>query len=224
MRKYLRMDIAAYIVAGIGALILAFAGAHGFKNQSVTIISFGTGAFFVIVGGCLYWQDALWKRDATELEVASRQAAEHPYVVLSQAVCDLESMKNSEDMRIIHLVFENVGNALASDFGIMSFAFLKQREMIDAKEAPDFGPHQTPSKQPFAAHTSIAQTLDVRGLINPERIEQIRRGELIFYVRGRFTYEDRNVNPAIKHAVNFCGQYAPNTRTFQTSPFLNGPE
>jgi hypothetical protein len=64
MRKPIRMDIAAYIVAGLGGLIVAFAGLHGFANKSITIISFGAGAILLIVGGCLYWQDAIWKRDS----------------------------------------------------------------------------------------------------------------------------------------------------------------
>jgi hypothetical protein len=58
------MDIAAYILVGVGGLLLAFAGLHGFANQSVTIIAFGAGAVLIVVGGCCYWQDALWKREA----------------------------------------------------------------------------------------------------------------------------------------------------------------
>ena len=58
------MDIAAYVTAALGALVLAFAGMHGFENKSITIISFGIGATLEIIAVCLYWQDALCNRRA----------------------------------------------------------------------------------------------------------------------------------------------------------------
>jgi hypothetical protein len=51
------MDVAAYVVGGLGGLILAFAGLFGFKKKSITVILFVVGATFVIVGFWLYWQD-----------------------------------------------------------------------------------------------------------------------------------------------------------------------
>src|SRR5436190_14029166 len=57
------MDVTAYILAGVGGIFLAFAGLHGFENKSVTIVSFGIGAVMIVVAGCLYWQDAVWKHD-----------------------------------------------------------------------------------------------------------------------------------------------------------------
>lgn len=61
--RNVRMDIAAYVVLGLAGVVLAFAGLHGFHNKSITIISFGIGAGLVIISGCLYWQDAVWKHD-----------------------------------------------------------------------------------------------------------------------------------------------------------------
>ncbi len=66
MRK-VRMDIAAYVFVGVGGLILAFAGLHGFENKSVTIVAFGVGAILIIIGGCCYWQDAIWKSEARQV-------------------------------------------------------------------------------------------------------------------------------------------------------------
>ena len=53
------MDIAAYVLGGIGGLILVFAGLHGYENKSVTIVAFGVGAIFVIIGICCFWQDSV---------------------------------------------------------------------------------------------------------------------------------------------------------------------
>jgi hypothetical protein len=77
MCKCLKMDVAAYIAACLGGLLLAFAGAHGFANKSVTVISFGTGAILVVIGGCFYWQDAIWKKEAvqTKSELARSEKA-----------------------------------------------------------------------------------------------------------------------------------------------------
>lgn len=69
--RSVRMDIAAYVLFGIAAIVLAFAGLHGFHNKSIAIISFGVGACLVIVSGCLYWQDAVWKHDARPNPTAS---------------------------------------------------------------------------------------------------------------------------------------------------------
>jgi hypothetical protein len=57
------MDITAYVFLALGALVLAFAGFHGFPNKSVTVVSFGLGAFLIIVAGCCYWQGALWEEE-----------------------------------------------------------------------------------------------------------------------------------------------------------------
>jgi tetratricopeptide (TPR) repeat protein len=64
------MDVAAYIFAAIGTLCLAFAGFHGSENKSVTIVSFGIGAVLIVIACCLYWQDAVWKRDAASRSVS----------------------------------------------------------------------------------------------------------------------------------------------------------
>jgi len=57
------MDVASYAILAVATLVLAFAGLHGFQNKSITIISFGIGAILVVIGLCLYWQDAVWKND-----------------------------------------------------------------------------------------------------------------------------------------------------------------
>src|SRR5206468_7273801 len=139
----MRLDVWAYAVGVIGGLILAFAGAHGFQNKSITIVAFGLGAIFLVIGGCLYWQDAIWKNEAAILKPSER-----PYLVLNRVTCDLDAM-NSEDSRLVHVTVENVTNTIAFDFTIISHAFLLKRELSNPSEAPDFNTHQTPSKQPF---------------------------------------------------------------------------
>ena len=75
------MDIAAYVFAGVGGLILAFAGLHGFANKSITIVAFGAGAILVIVGGCFYWQSAIWKADA----IQPQPPADRPWLSIEVA-------------------------------------------------------------------------------------------------------------------------------------------
>ena len=69
-RLQMTMDVASYIVFGIGTVFLAFAGLHGFESKSVTIVSFGIGATMLVIAGCLYWQDAVWKRDAASRSIS----------------------------------------------------------------------------------------------------------------------------------------------------------
>jgi hypothetical protein len=93
----IKMDVASYAVLAVATLVLAFAGLHGFHNKSITITAFGIGAILVVIGVCLYWQDAVWKHDerlttGTKLENASPsplvkpapQQAEIPTPVIPQ--------------------------------------------------------------------------------------------------------------------------------------------
>jgi hypothetical protein len=61
--RTIKMDAASYAILTVATLVLTFAGLHGFQNKSITIISFGIGAILVVIGLCLYWQEAVWKND-----------------------------------------------------------------------------------------------------------------------------------------------------------------
>ena len=215
------MDVAAYLFVGVGALILTFAGAHGFKNQSVTIVSFGAGAIFTIIGGCLYWQDAIWKKQPTSPDT------NRPYVVVTKVTCDLDRMKDSEDARVIQVVLQNTSRTVpAVDVVTMTRAFLAAQELPDASKLPELkAPDgKIPSKLYVPPDTTYSMTVSLQNFMKADIVERIKSGELILYVYGHIEYEDRRTTQKSEYASTFCGIYDPITKVFQTAPFGNDVE
>jgi hypothetical protein len=192
------MDIAAYIVAGVGGLVLAFAGLHGFQNKSVTIVSFGVGAILVIIGGCLYWQDAIWKRDAAQNE--------RPWVLAN-------GVELKTPLEVGHVItamayFINTSKIPANDTRIQTWINVTNKTDVAALRRDPLTEWQ--SSGVASPSQPMVQEVSTKNLLLSEHLKWIQDKTFFIYVSGVVTYEI----PGGRGKTEFCYVYEPKTTSF----------
>jgi len=188
------MDIAAYVVGGLGGLILAFAGLHGFENKSITIISFGVGATLVIISACLYWQDAVWKKErawVAPIAFAGEPKVNQPFTAWVR--------------------YKNTGKAVAKHVRVTFFAYgirkgVKPDFNIIEKESPKGG---ADSILPPDGELSSTHTYNNGKALTLEEVKQVESGEVVIFAFGRICYVDDS-----PHWTKFCVFFDPKLRRY----------
>jgi hypothetical protein len=199
------MDIAAYVLGGIGGLILVFAGLHGYENKSVTIVAFGVGAIFVIIGICCYWQDSVWKNEASKGTVVQRSARdEGALMVVSSVAGEPLQPEIGQTFRVI-VKFVNRGHSPAKNVRIVAVV-----EPVGSGNAPNLTYSGDPTVRAGTIPPGVEHQVTLRPVtskstgeerpLTQELYDAIRTGDTRIFVHGRIDYEDAS-NP---HWTTFC--------------------
>jgi len=217
------MEIAIYVTGALCLIATIIAGLFGSLGHRDLVIwtSFVAVCLAFATGFC-WLQNYHWNKDAAS-HAPIKKADNRPYIVLTEAACDLERMKDSEDARVVNFTFQNASDVPAFNVRAISYCFLAKEELTKATEIPEPAPpsRQTPSKQFVPGHTLMTQSVSLRSIIDREKVEQIQRREQVLYIHGRVTYEDRNVATPVVHTSKFCGLYDAQSQNFITAPFEN---
>jgi hypothetical protein len=198
------MDIAAYVLVGAGGLILAFAGLHGFENKSVTIIAFGAGAILIIIGGCCYWQDTIWKTEASQAVKPQQARDQGALMVVDSVAGEPLEPEIGQTFRII-VKFINRGHSPAKKVRIVAVA-----DPVASGESPNL----VYSGDPTLRVGSVTQSVEHQVTLFPvkskstgeerpltqELFDAMRTGRTRIFVHGRIDYEDADE----LHWTTFC--------------------
>jgi len=196
------MDVAAYVLITLGGLILAFAGLHGFENKSITVISFGVGAILVIIGGCFYWQDALWKKEPSNFSEKQRAWI---------APIAFAGEPKANQPFTVWVRYKNSGKTVAKHVRVTFFAYgirkgLKPDFNIIEKEPVEGGADSIlqPDGELNSSHTynhGKALTLD--------EVKQVESGDVVIFAFGRICYIDSS-----PHWTKFCVFFDPKLKRY----------
>jgi len=194
IRRLVAMDIAAYVAAALGALVLAFAGMHGFENKSITIVSFGIGATLEIIAVCLYWQDAVWKKPrawVAPIAFAGEPKANQPFTAWVR--------------------YRNTGKAVAKHVHVTFFAYglrkgLKPDFNIIEKEPAEGG---ADSVLPPDGELSSYHTYNNGRPLTLDEVKQVESGEVVNFAFGRICYADDS-----PHWTKFCVFFDPKMKRY----------
>jgi hypothetical protein len=193
-----RLDVWAYVIGGFGGLILAFAGAHGFQNKSVTIIGFGVGAILVVIAGCLYWQDAIWKQDSMPID-----SKERPYVFVGNT--DLEPLTSGE-VAVFHYRVKNTGpvEAIGEIAGWTSLC-------VDSSvtELPPYHPKNARHGFRLAPTEWINGHFRSEIIFSQEQINAVNSGEARFFIYAKVNYWASDQQER-KYTLPICFMYDRN--------------
>jgi hypothetical protein len=204
------MDVAAYVLVALGGIILAFAGLHGFENKSVTVVSFGIGSILVIVGGCFYWQDALWKKDAAKIAVP----VERPRVVIEQIGLTHFEVGNRP---VANITFKNSGRRPALELMIES-AMQTTLEPLTG-DPPRIDAGTSPSTLTLPPDGKVNQAVPLGAILDEIGLNALKgEKQLFLYVHGIASYKDESDK---SHTFRFCFRYHPNEDNFGVTPFHN---
>lgn len=201
----MRLDIWAYAIGVVGGLILAFAGAHGFQNKSVTIIAFGVGAILLVVGGCLYWQDAIWKSDAAANSNNAPARDQGPLIVVASVAGQPLQPEVGQTFHII-VKFINRGHSPAKKVRANVVT-----EPVSSGESPKFVYANDPttkigSMAPDVEHQATLHPVTSKSTgesrpLTQELFDDLQTGKTRIFVHGRIDYED---SQQAKHWTTFC--------------------
>jgi hypothetical protein len=199
-----RLDVWAYVLGGFGGLILAFAGAHGFQNKSVTIIAFGIGAILLVIGGCLYWQDAIWK---SESEANARPSARDQGALVVVASIAGEPLQ-PEVGQTFHVIVKLINRGHSPAKKVRANVVT---EPVRAGEAPSFVYTGDPvisigTMAPDVEHQATLRPVTSKSTgesrpLTQELFEELQTGRTRIFVHGRIDYEEPNKT---KHWATFC--------------------
>jgi hypothetical protein len=187
------MDVAAYVVGGLGGLIWAFAGLFRFKKKSITVVLFIVGATFVIIGFWLYWQDARKKERAWvgPIAFAGEPKANQPFTAWVR--------------------YKNTGKVVAKHVRVTFFAYglrkgLKPDFDIIEKEPAKAGAGSIlqPDRELSSAHThNKGKSLTL------EDVKEVESGEVVIFAFGRICYVDEN-----PRWTKFCVFFDPKLKRY----------
>ena len=187
------MDVAVYVVGGLGGLILAFAGLFGFKKKSITGILFVVGATFIIVGFWLYWQDARKKERAwvAPIAFAGEPKANEPFIAWVR--------------------YKNTGKVAAKHVRVTFFAYglrkgLKPDFSIVEKEPAEGGADSI--LQPEGELRTSHSCNNGKALTLNE-VKQVELGEVVVFAFGRICYVGNS-----PHWTKFCVFFDPKLKRY----------
>lgn len=183
------MDIASYVLIALGGIVLAFSGAHGFSNKSITIVSFGVGAVLLVIGGCLYWQDSIWKSEANSGPTVEEKREQRALVVMDSIACDPLIPQVGQPLRVT-VKFFNRGRTPAKKLTITTIF-----EPVVHGGKPNFS-YVSDAKAtvgmmaPGVEHISTmivtrSKSTGQEGPLTPELFHQLQDGSLQLFTHGR---------------------------------------